>query len=323
MATRAQRVRLALFLVFSFSVLAGFLLVVAGSQLLLKRVTYYIEFDESVGGLSAGDPVKYQGITVGRVEDTRVSPEEIGVVLVEISLEARKVPNLIRTDTQARLYSQGVTGLKYIELSSGSPDAPLLEPGEVLPARATFLSNMEERAEVLMVRIEDLLTNLTAMTAEPNQRRLGRMIEAGSELMENTNALLTDSSGDLGETIANLARVTDNLAATTASMRATMDSVQVLTSAEETRTALRDLSRSIRVLREHLEGPVPELLASLHQMTGTIDATVTHVDRTVLQSRKNILDAMQSLEETLLNVRQATELIRENPAVLLRGRTDP
>ena len=323
MATRAQRVRLAIFLVFSTTVLGGFLLVVAGSQLLRQRVTYYIEFGESVGGLSAGDPVKYQGITVGRVEDTRVSGEKIDVVLVEISLEAQRVPNLIRTDTEARLYSQGVTGLKYIELSSGSPDAPLLEPGAVLPAQATFLSNMEERAEVLMVRIEGLLTNLTAMTAERNQRRLGRMIEAGSELMENTNALLTDSSGDLGETVANLARVTENLAATTASMRATMDSIHVLTSAEETRAALGDLSRAIRVLREHLEGPVPELLAGLQQMTGKIDATVTHVDRTVLQSRKNILDAMQSLEETLLNVRQATELIRENPAVLLRGRTDP
>ena len=323
MATRAQRVRLAIFLVFSSSVLGGFLLVVAGSQLLRQRVTYYIEFDESVGGLAAGDPVKYQGITVGRVEDTRVSGEAIGVVVVEISLEASKVPNLIRTDTQARLYSQGFIGLKYIELTSGSPDAAQLEPGAVLPAQATFMSNMEERAEVLMVRLEGLLTNLTAMTAEQNQRRLGRMIEAGSQLMENTNALLADNSGDLGETVANLARVTDNLAATTASMRATMDSIHVLTSAEETRAALGDLGRAILVLREHLEGPVPELLAGLQQMTGKIDATVTHVDRTVLQSRKNILDAMQSLEETLLNVRQATELIRENPAVLLRGRTDP
>lgn len=323
MATRAQRVRLALFLLFSVSVLGGFLLVVAGSQLLLQRLTYYIEFDESVGGLTAGDPVKYQGITVGRVEDTRVSAEKIDVVVVEISLEARKVPNLIRADTQARLYSQGVTGLKYIELSSGSPDAPLLEPGAVLPARATFMSNMEERAEALMARIEGLLTNLTEMTAERNQRRLGRMIEAGSELMENTNDLLTDRRGDLDSTVTNLARVTGHLEATTASMRATMDSIRVLTSADETRAALRDLSRAIGVLREHLEGPVPELLASLNQMTGKIDATVTHVDRTVLQSRKNILDAMQSLEETLLNVRQATELIRENPAVLLRGRTDP
>ena len=79
MATRAQKVRLAVFLVFSTSVLGGFLLVVAGAQLLRQRVTYYIEFEESVGGLTPGDPVKYQGITVGRVEDTRVSSEEIAV----------------------------------------------------------------------------------------------------------------------------------------------------------------------------------------------------------------------------------------------------
>jgi hypothetical protein len=37
-------------------------------------------------------------------------------------------------------------------------------------------------------------------------------------------------------------------------------------------------------------------------------------------SRRNILAAMRDLSETLQNVRQATELIRENPAVLWRGR---
>ena len=84
MATRAQKVRLAIFLVFATSVLGGFLLIVAGAQLLRQRITYYIQFEESVGGLTAGDPVKYQGITVGRVEDTRVSENEIGNIIVEI-----------------------------------------------------------------------------------------------------------------------------------------------------------------------------------------------------------------------------------------------
>jgi hypothetical protein len=31
---------------------------------------------------------------------------------------------------------------------------------------------------------------------------------------------------------------------------------------------------------------------------------------------------MQNLEETLINVRQATELVREDPSVLIRGRAD-
>ena len=322
MATRAQKVRLAVFLVFSASVLGGFLLIVAGAQLLRQRVTYYIQFEESVGGLTPGDPVKYLGITVGRVEDARVSANAIGNIVVEISLEARKVPNAIRQDTRALLFSQGVTGLKYIELQAVSQDSPVLAHGDTLPATATFLSNLEERADLLTTRIEALLINLTEMTGPGNQRRMGRLIEAGTDLMENTSALVADNKTDLDLIVSNLAEVTANLAATTKAMQATMDSVHSLAASENTRGALRDLRLTTAAVRQQLEGPLPALVVSLDRMSGRIDTTALHIDQIVLQGRKDILDAMASLEETLSNVRETTELIRENPSILIRGRSD-
>lgn len=322
MATRAQKVRLALFLVFSTSVLGGFLLIVAGAQILRQRVTYYIQFEESVGGLTAGDPVKYQGITVGRVEDTRVSANEIGNIIVEISLEARKVPNVIRQDTKALLFSQGVTGLKYIELQAGAPDSPVLAHGDTLPAKATFLSSLEERADRLTSRIEALLLNLTAMTGPANQRKMGRILEASSALMENMSALVADNRTDLDAVVTNLAVVTRNLAATTKAMQATMDSIHSLAASQDTRGALRDLRLTMSAVRAQFEGPLPELVTNLNRMAGRIDTAALHIDLTVLQSRKDILNAMAHLEETLSNVRDATELIRENPSVLIRGRSD-
>ena len=322
MATRAQKVRLAIFLVFSTSVLGGFLLIVAGTQLLRQRVTYYIKFEESIGGLTPGDPVKYQGITVGRVDDARVSATEIGNIVVEISLEARKVPNVIRQDTEARLFSQGVTGFKYIELRSVSQQSPVLAHGDTLPATATFLSDFEERADVLTARVEALLINLTEMTGPTNQRKMGRMIEAGTDLMENTSTLVADNRTDLDAIVANLALVTENLAATTKAMQATMDSIHSLAASENTRGALHDLRLTTAAVRVQLDGPIPDLVANLDRMAGRIDTTALHIDRTVLLARKDILDAMANLEETLLNVRETTELIRENPQILIRGRAD-
>lgn len=324
MATRAQKVRLAIFLVFATSVLGGFLLIVAGSQLLRQRTTYYIRFEESVGGLQPGDPVKYLGINVGRVEETSVSRTDRGDIVVEISLEARKIPDdAIRDDTQARLFSQGVTGLKYIELQAGTdPASPVLAQGDTLPARAGVLSDLEERADVLATRIENLLINLTEMTGAENQRKMGRMIDAGTSLMENTSALVADNRTELDDVVANLAVVTANLATTTASLQATMDSLHSLAAASDTRGALTDLRHTAAAVREQFEGPVPTLVTNLGRMAGRIDTTALHIDLTVLQSRKDILDAMANLEETLLNVRETTELIRENPSILLRGRSD-
>jgi phospholipid/cholesterol/gamma-HCH transport system substrate-binding protein len=322
MATRAQKVRLAIFLVFAASVLGGFLLIVAGAQLLRQRITYYVQFEESVGGLVSGDPVKYQGITVGRVEDTRVSASDISNIIVEISLEARKVPNVIRQNTEVYLYGQGVTGFKYIELQAGASDAPVLAHGDTLPAKATFLSSLEERTELLTTRIEALLLNLTEMTGSENQRKMGRMITAGTELMESTNALVSDNKSDLDTIVSNLAAVTGNLAATTGSMQGLMDSLHSLAASEDTRGTLRDLRLTTAAVRLQLEGPLPTLIHSLNRMAGRIDTTALHIDRTVLQGRKDILDAMEHLEETMLNVQETTELIRENPEILIRGRAD-
>ena len=322
MATRAQKIRLALFLVFSFCVLGGFLLVVAGSQLLRQRVNYSIEFEQSIGGLTAGDPVKYQGVTVGRVENTRVSAEDISLIVVEISLQAKKIPNAIRQDTQALLFSQGVTGLKYIELVAGSKKSPPLPPGSTIPSRGTFFANMEERADQLLTKIELLIFNMGELTNTENRRHFAQLLSSGGEMMENANALLTQNEAELHATIRNLSTMTGNLAATTQSMKATMDSLQRAVAAEEMRQTAKDLHLAVQAVRMQLEGPVPQLLAQLTTMAGNIDTTVTHIDLTVLQGRKSLLDAMENLEETLLNVRQATELIREDPSILIRGREE-
>ena len=320
MATRAQKIRLAFFLLTSSLVLAGFLFSVAGSHLLRDRDTYYIHFDDSVGGLASGDAVKYQGITIGRVEDTSISPERLGTVVVAITVDASKVPNVIRRDTKARLYTQGLTGLKYVELVAGSTHAEVLPPGGTIETGETFLSNIDERAQVLTAKVERLIDNLTQLSGPDNSARLSQMLEAGGSLMSNTDGVLRQNREHIDATFANLSAMTTSLAAASASLAATMDSLHHMLGGARMQETLDDLQVAMHQARLQLEGPLPLLLANLNRMSGNIDTTVTHIDRTVLQSRKNILDAMQNLEETLLNIRQATELIREDPSVLIRGR---
>ncbi|MFH1567558.1 MAG: MlaD family protein [Gemmatimonadota bacterium] len=322
MASRAQRVRLALFLLTSTVVLLGFLIVVAGSHLWQERDTYYVHFDESVGGLAAGGLVKYQGITIGRVEETSISPERLGTVVVEISVDHKKAPNVIRQDTRARLYTQGLTGIKFVELVAGASDAPVLPPGSVIETGETFMSSLDERAQVLTEKVERLIDNLTQLTGPDNSRKLNLALDSGSRLMSSADELLEENRQYLDQSLRNMSQVTASLAASSASLEATMDSLRLMLTSAETHAMLRDLQVATHQVRLQLEGPVPRLLTNLTRMVGNIDTTAIHIDRTVLQSRRNILAAMQNLEETLVNVRQATELIREDPSVLIRGRAE-
>ena len=322
MASRAQKIRLASFLLAACGVLLLFLFYVAGRSLLTPRQTYFIEFPDSIGGLRSGDKVKYLGIEAGRVENTSISPDDHSVIVVSISVEGEKIPNVIREDTRARLQTVGLTGLKHIELVAGTQDSPVLPPGSRIASSPTFLSEMDERAQRLTDKMELLLENLTEMTDRQNSARLNSMLAAGSEFTANANDLVNDNRRQIDESFGNLAAMTKSLAGAAAALHATMDSVNTLLSDGQLRGTLSDLRSTSRALQLQMDGPVPQLLANLSRMAGNIDTTFIRLDRTVMQGRRNFLDSMQDLQETMLNVRQLSELIRENPSILIRGRAD-
>ena len=322
MATRAQKVRLGIFVISACSVLALFLLFVAGQHLLQPRDAYYVQFQGSVGGLNNGNSVKYQGITVGRVSETAISEEDLGVVVVEISLERSKVANSIRTDTEAVLRGQGITGIKYIELLPGSSSADILEPGSTIRAHTTFLSNIDERAEALTAKMEILIENVTRLTSAENSAQLNRLLSTVTNFMTDAGSILEDNRSPINETFRNLESTTHSLAGTATTLQATMDSLHAMATSDDMRSSLDDLQIATRAMREQLEGPLPKMLANISRMAGTIATTFTHVDRTVIQGRRNILGAMRHLEETLQNINTASELVREDPSILLRGRAE-
>ena len=106
---------------FGFSLIVGFTywLLQPSSEIETKR--YLIHFDESVLGLNIDAPVKYRGISVGEVTRLRINPKNAEQVEVLLTI-LRSTP--IKFDTVAKLTSQGITGLSYINLSLGSNDAP-------------------------------------------------------------------------------------------------------------------------------------------------------------------------------------------------------
>ena len=86
-------------------------------------VTYRIRFNESVSGMSLGDPVKFRGVDVGTVKSMALDADDPRHVQVEVRLR-KDAP--VKTDTKATLKVKGITGVVLIELDGGSPKAELL-----------------------------------------------------------------------------------------------------------------------------------------------------------------------------------------------------
>jgi phospholipid/cholesterol/gamma-HCH transport system substrate-binding protein len=110
-------------------------------------VLYRLHFDESVSGLSVGDPVKFRGVDVGSVKAMNLVPDDPRLVQVDVELR-KDAP--VKTDTKASLKLKGITGVVFIELSGGSPDAKTLvaatPEGQVpeIPAEKSTLTTLVE-----------------------------------------------------------------------------------------------------------------------------------------------------------------------------------
>ena len=257
MATRAQQIRLGIFFLVSLAVLALFFIVVAGSHLLRQRDTYYIESNSPVSGLNKGADVKYLGFSIGRVEDIAIAQDDLANVVIEISVERRLAENAIRTDTQARMASLGITGLKYIELFGGSDAAPVLPPESTIVADETFFSSMQERAEVLSAKVEQTIDNLNALLSSENQRTFNELLNNAANLLATANAMVEDNRAAFDETAANMVVASRSLAQASATAATTIDSLHALLMGAKLQQTVDDLQVTMHKLRQQVDGPVP------------------------------------------------------------------
>jgi len=139
-------------------------------------VLYRIHFEESVSGLSLGDPVKYLGVDVGTVKAMAIDTLDPHKVRVDIQLH-KDTP--VMTDTKATLKLKGITCVFFIELNGGSASAGTLlaatPKGQApeIPAEKSSLNQvMEDLPKVVkkFSAIEDkakkVVNDVGAVTAE-------------------------------------------------------------------------------------------------------------------------------------------------------------
>ena len=139
-------------------------------------VLYRIHFAESVSGMAVGDPVKFHGVDVGTVKAISLDPADPRLVQADIRLR-KDAP--VKTDTKATLKLKGITGVVFIELDGGSPDAPSL------------LASTREG------QIPEIASQKSALTVALDS--LPKVLERFSSIESQTKKVLTDVSGVTSE----------------------------------------------------------------------------------------------------------------------------
>lgn len=262
---------------------------------------YLVYVEESVSGLEPNSRVRMHGVPVGRVESIALDPRDPERVRVRLELAAGTP---VRTDTEATLRNEGLTGLMRLELTGGSPDAePLSRRGEqpfpVIQYRPSLLANLEGGVE----------SGVDAM--EVLSRQMQRSLTD-----ENVDAL-TDSIHDLRGFAASLARNSGEL-------DRIMNSTAAIGEAGEdfVRRLPTTLDRLDRTLAR-FEGLADDLQVTNTEVTATVTASREGVETLTRHTIPEIDLLLRDLRRLSASLQHLSNDLGEQPTMLLFGRSQP
>lgn len=310
-ATRAQRVRLGVFVGTGLGALALGLIILAGMRLGEERDRYTIRYDDgavSLSGLEVGSPVKYSGIRVGRVDVIRIDPKDVGVVVVEISLN-EGTP--VAADSSASLGSMGITGLKYIELTRGSRTAALRRAGGEIPAGKSALDDLSNQAGEIASKVNEALDRVNTFVGPDMKARVASVLDRTDTLLATTEATIAENRDSLKTFSANLA---------TASARFDGLSLQLEGLLADARPELNrlvgDAGRTTRNVRD-ASGDLKGFLTDTRKAVQTAEQLMAASRLTLVQSRESLVEGLKDLRAAAENFKDFSRKVREDPSLLI------
>ncbi len=214
MAIATNRWKLGLFVIVGFGVALAALLLLGARSWGKKTVEFVSYFDESVQGLELGSPVKFRGVTVGRVAGVDIA-RDLRHVQVTSELSLEKVsrldlgvpgeglkPTKMSPDLRVQLAQTGITGVKFILIdffdSKTNPveSLPFETPPNYIPTASSTLKNLEDTVTKTANRFPEIADD--AAKAVTQIRLLAEQIQSG-RLPDRAAETLTQANGSLSE----------------------------------------------------------------------------------------------------------------------------
>jgi phospholipid/cholesterol/gamma-HCH transport system substrate-binding protein len=226
MVSKSQKIRLGLFIIFSFSIILIVIGKLSFDRIFTPKDIYYITYsNQSLSGIDIGSQVKYLGIPVGTVRDLHINPENFNEIIVMVALEPGTP---IREDVRADLQTIGITGLKMIELSGGTPEARKLTPGSYIQPGRSVTAEFLDRAETIAHKIELVLDNMIELTEDGTRESIIAFIDEAHGTIAKVNRLLDDNEERMERTVSNVDTLTTELNRMVASVNTVLQQTEDL-----------------------------------------------------------------------------------------------
>src|SRR5436309_389661 len=267
------------------------------------------------GGLESGAAVRFGGMKAGSVEAVHVDPEDSTRIEVDFRV-ARDIP--LKADSVSKITSLGALGDNYLELTTGTREAPLAAPGSVVKSgESVTFSDLGEMAGALqpmikqvLQKLDQRLDELQVTVARANDLLNDRNRANISASLGNVNAMLAENRPKLSTTLNNVRKASDQLAPLLDDFKKTM---------AQTRDALDHIDAVVLENRQNLRASV----AQLRQTLVTATAVMDQLDRTLDYNADNIDQTLENIRATTQNLKELTATLKRRPYTLVRAEKSP
>lgn len=321
------------------ALLVAFVLFLTGDR--LRAATVFETYvRESVQGLEVGASVRYRGVAVGRVTeinlvqnvyppagDRRFSPLYQQVIVrfaLDTAVTERGITleEAVRAGLRARLASQGITGIVYLELDFLDADRyaatalPWTPENGVIPSVPSTVAQVQSAAESLLRRLEEvdfagLVQGLSAVFASFREQT-----GDGGDLA----GLLAEARG----TAAAVRRIAEGTNAQPAieELRGAAAALRALAESRELRQAVAASGQAAAEFRQAATR-LPQVIQSLEATLRGAESTLRSARGATTDVQAELAPILRDLRATAANLRDTTELVRRSPGAAIFGAPPP
>jgi phospholipid/cholesterol/gamma-HCH transport system substrate-binding protein len=258
---------------------------------------YEIYYDGTVSGLTAGSPVRYLGVDVGKVARIMLDPKNRKRVEVVADIEDTAP---IDTRTLALLSLQGVTGLLFIDLeedpkATSNGPLPMGERYPVIRSAPSDLDVFLRSLPALANHATDLVDHMDQLFSDENVKNFKALL-ANTRVASDKAPVLVHEIEDL---VANLRHTSDEVDTAAADFDRVTNDADIKTSLAN----IRRISESLASATDRLNQFVTQNEPALSRFTGQ---GLPELERLLHESRAAVRD-----------IRDLSRSLQQNPGELL------
>jgi len=254
------------------------------------RFTVYTEF-ANLGQLESGAIVRVAGANAGEVTDILIPDTPAGKFRVRMEVREELRP-LLRADSVASIQTEGLVGGIFINIASGSAQAPPVGEGGLIPGREPFaLADLLQQASDTMTLVHRTVETLSA-DAE-------RTMAAVAETAADANQLFDEISPQMRAIAANGSRVSADAQQIVARINAGEGTLGKLINDDELYTRARAIADETQLVLANMRQVTDEArrtLADVRAEDGPAQGLLADLRATLSQTREATADLADNME---------------------------